>query len=101
MPIPCQGCPKEELVRGMTWADLAQGEDGMDPVTIATIRRDGYRCQGCGARRDLQRHSHLKTHTCASVGDCVTLCSECHALFHAEKATIEWLGDGKVRFIRK
>jgi len=73
----------------------------LDPVTRATFERDGWTCQGCGARQHLHRHSHLKAHLCAEVTDCVTLCYKCHAAYHAEKASIEWLGPGKIRFIKK
>ena len=83
------------------WEQMALENDRLDPVTKATFERDEWRCQGCGVRHSLNRHSHLKTHSDARVEDCVTLCIKCHQLFHDNQATIEWLGSGKIRFIRK
>ena len=83
------------------WEQMAYENERLDPVTKATFERDGWQCQGCGVRHSLHRHSHLKAHSDALVEDCVTLCAKCHRLFHDEQAGIEWLGPGKIRFVRK
>jgi 5-methylcytosine-specific restriction endonuclease McrA len=48
------------------------------------LRRDGWRCQGCGARSNLEVHHR----TFRSKGgndseeNLITLCAECHSLVH-------------------
>lgn len=87
-------------------AEGSEGNSHLDPITLAVFERDNWTCQGCGKRKHLTRHSHLKPHSTAQKEDCTTLCSEvdrsgCHNLFHDGKAEIEWLKDGKIKFIRK
>jgi predicted HNH restriction endonuclease len=79
----------------------AEAYEVADPVSRAVFERDGYKCQGCGAYLHLHRHSHLKAHSIAQESDCVTLCAACHALYHQGQAEIEWLGGGKIRYVRK
>ena len=89
------------------WLDDGEaGHAGLDPVTRATFERDGWMCLGCGKQRNLTRHSHLKPHSAATVDECITLCHEvdrsgCHDLYHDEKATIEFVSPGNIRFIKK
>jgi 5-methylcytosine-specific restriction endonuclease McrA len=48
------------------------------------LRRDGWRCQSCGARSHLEvHHQELRSHS----GDdreqnLITLCTACHAMVH-------------------
>jgi 5-methylcytosine-specific restriction endonuclease McrA len=52
-----------------------------------TLRRDGWQCQCCGSRSDLQVHhieprSHLGDD---SEPNLITLCANCHRLLHRER----------------
>jgi 5-methylcytosine-specific restriction endonuclease McrA len=48
------------------------------------LRRDGWRCQSCGAMSNLEvHHQQFRSH---SGSDCeenlITLCTQCHARIH-------------------
>ncbi len=46
-------------------------------------RRDGWRCQGCGTRSNLEVHHQLRSqggHD--SEENLITLCARCHSLVH-------------------
>ena len=50
------------------------------------LRRDGWRCQSCGSRKDLQIH-HIEARSQLgndSEENLVTLCADCHRLAHRE-----------------
>ena len=65
----------------------------LDPKRYAILRksvlkRDGWRCQECGAMENLHVH-HIKRRS--QLGDdatenLITLCSNCHSLFHGHAA---------------
>ena len=48
------------------------------------LRRDGWRCQFCGARSNLQvHHQQFRSHAGADVeSNLITLCADCHSLVH-------------------
>lgn len=49
----------------------------------AALKRDGYRCQDCGARRALQVHHRSYARLGKEqAGDLVTLCRYCHERRH-------------------
>jgi 5-methylcytosine-specific restriction endonuclease McrA len=49
------------------------------------LRRDGWRCQGCGKRANLQvHHIFLRSQSGDDIEDnLITLCSECHDQIHS------------------
>jgi 5-methylcytosine-specific restriction endonuclease McrA len=50
------------------------------------LRRDGWRCQYCGARSNLEVH-HKEFRSQGgddSEENLITLCVECHSIFHRE-----------------
>jgi 5-methylcytosine-specific restriction endonuclease McrA len=48
------------------------------------LRRDGWRCQSCGARSNLEvHHCEFRSHSGDdSEQNLITLCSACHAAVH-------------------
>jgi len=48
------------------------------------LRRDGWRCQACGAMSNLEvHHKEFRSHLGDdSEGNMITLCTECHAHTH-------------------
>jgi 5-methylcytosine-specific restriction endonuclease McrA len=48
------------------------------------LRRDGWRCQSCGARSNLEvHHQEFRSHSGDdSVQNLITLCTVCHAAVH-------------------
>jgi 5-methylcytosine-specific restriction endonuclease McrA len=61
----------------------------LDPVSYETLRlqilrRDGWRCQSCGARSNLElHHQQFRSHSgCDSEENLITLCAQCHAGIH-------------------
>ncbi len=48
------------------------------------LRRDGWRCQSCGAMTNLEaHHKKFRSHSRADVEEnLITLCSACHARVH-------------------
>ena len=50
------------------------------------LQRDGWRCQQCGSRTNLQvHHIQLRSQSGDDVeGNLITLCSECHDQIHCE-----------------
>jgi 5-methylcytosine-specific restriction endonuclease McrA len=48
------------------------------------LRRDGWRCQSCGAMSNLEvHHREFRSHSGAdSEENLITLCSVCHAIVH-------------------
>jgi len=61
----------------------------LDPVAYENLRqqvlrRDGWRCQSCGALMNLEVH-HQEFRSCSgadSEQNLITLCSDCHAAIH-------------------
>lgn len=49
------------------------------------LRRDGWRCQSCGTRSNLEvHHREFRSHSGAdSEENLITLCSACHAAEHS------------------
>jgi len=50
------------------------------------LKRDGWRCQQCGSRTNLQVH-HIQLRSQSgddAEGNLITLCSECHDQIHCE-----------------
>jgi 5-methylcytosine-specific restriction endonuclease McrA len=61
----------------------------LDPVSYEdlrqrVLRRDGWRCQSCGAMTNLEvHHQQFRSHSGAdSEQNLMTLCSDCHAAIH-------------------
>ena len=61
----------------------------LDPVTYEklrqqVLRRDGWRCQFCGAMSNLEvHHKEFRSHTGLDAEEnLITLCSRCHASVH-------------------
>jgi ATP-dependent DNA helicase RecQ len=61
----------------------------LDPVPYETLRqqilrRDGWRCQSCGAMSNLEvHHREFRSHSGAdSEENLITLCTACHARMH-------------------
>jgi 5-methylcytosine-specific restriction endonuclease McrA len=64
------------------------------PVRLATrdyeelrervLRRDGWRCQFCGSRTNLEvHHQEFRSHSGEdSIDNLITLCSGCHSSLH-------------------
>ncbi|MFZ0419952.1 MAG: HNH endonuclease [Candidatus Sulfotelmatobacter sp.] len=64
----------------------------LDPVSYETLRqqilrRDGWRCQLCGAMANLEvHHKEFRTHAGHdSEENLITLCTACHAQMHRER----------------
>ena len=49
------------------------------------LLRDGWRCQACGAMRNLEvHHQRFRSHSGGDVEDnLITLCASCHGKLHA------------------
>jgi 5-methylcytosine-specific restriction endonuclease McrA len=49
------------------------------------LRRDGWRCQSCGAMANLEvHHRRFRSHSGPdSEGNLITLCSKCHGRIHS------------------
>ena len=61
----------------------------LDPVSYESLRqlilrRDGWRCQSCGAMSNLEvHHREFRSHSGSdSEENLITLCSGCHARAH-------------------
>jgi ATP-dependent DNA helicase RecQ len=61
----------------------------LDPLSYETLRqqvlrRDGWRCQVCGAMSNLEvHHKHCRSHSGHdSEENLITLCTTCHASIH-------------------
>jgi len=76
-----QAFPKREITR------LAR--KGYDALRKGILQRDGWRCQFCGARRNLEVHhieyrSYLGADTEVNL---ITLCACCHRSMHGASGT--------------
>ena len=63
----------------------------LDPVSYESLRqlilrRDGWRCQSCGAMSNLElHHREFRSHSGSdSEENLITLCSTCHASVHGQ-----------------
>ena len=63
----------------------------LDPLSYESLRqqilrRDGWRCQSCGAMSNLEvHHREFRSHSGSdSEENLITLCSGCHARAHLE-----------------
>jgi 5-methylcytosine-specific restriction endonuclease McrA len=61
----------------------------LDPVSYErlrqlVLRRDGWRCQSCGAMSNLEvHHNQFRSHSGQdSEENLITLCTQCHAGIH-------------------
>ena len=61
----------------------------LDPVSyenlrLQILRRDGWRCQSCGAMSNLEvHHRHFRSHSGHdSETNLITLCTQCHTGIH-------------------
>ncbi len=61
----------------------------LDPLSYESLRqhvlrRDGWRCQSCGAMTNLEvHHGEFRSHSGADSEDnLITLCTACHARMH-------------------
>ena len=77
----------------------------LNPVTLATFQRDGWRCQcgrrECGMRYGLQRHSINGYHDTAEIDECITLYHRCHDLVTKELAETILISPGKIKYVIK
>jgi ATP-dependent DNA helicase RecQ len=62
----------------------------LDPLSYESLRqqilrRDGWRCQSCGARSNLEvHHREFRSHLGADTEEnLITLCTACHARVHS------------------
>jgi len=55
-----------------------------DALRLEILRRDGWRCQLCGHRNNLEvHHTQFRSHLGAdSESNLITLCKCCHSSFH-------------------
>ncbi len=65
----------------------------LDPVAYEALRqrilrRDGWRCQSCGAMSNLEvHHKRFRSHSGHDTDEnLITLCSTCHVSAHGETA---------------
>jgi hypothetical protein len=59
-------------------------------ASTAAKRRDGYKCKICNSPHDLNVHHRTYEnlgHEMDHLGDLVTLCRRCHAMFHGKTDT--------------
>jgi 5-methylcytosine-specific restriction endonuclease McrA len=61
------------------------------------LRRDGWRCQSCGAIANLEVHHKKSRSQCGDDSELnlITLCSACHTRRHLSHSTPTSVGDGK------
>jgi 5-methylcytosine-specific restriction endonuclease McrA len=64
---------------------LRLAADAYEQLCRQILERDGWRCQGCGAMRQLQvHHQEFRSHSGDdSEENLITLCHLCHRLAHA------------------
>ncbi len=65
-------------------APPARASPDSQPLTPRILQRDGWRCQWCGRRTELQVH-HLTRRSQQgddAAANLITLCSRCHATAH-------------------
>ncbi len=63
------------------------GRDAYDELRKAVLKRDGWKCQGCGARCRLEVH-HIRFRSRQGRDrkeNLITLCNQCHAGIHGRK----------------
>jgi len=55
-----------------------------EELRLQVLRRDGWRCQSCGALSNLEvHHRELRSHSGDdSEQNLITLCTGCHAIIH-------------------
>ena len=70
----------------------------LDPVSYETLRqqvlrRDGWRCQSCGAMSNLEvHHREFRSHSGSdSEENLITICTQCHASVHHNLNRISFL----------
>jgi 5-methylcytosine-specific restriction endonuclease McrA len=57
-----------------------------DESRLEVLKRDGWRCQQCGAHKNLQVHHivHRSQLGASTTENLITLCAECHRAEHGE-----------------
>jgi len=65
-------------------ARLRLDPEQYDTLRNQVLRRDGWRCQSCGAQSHIEvHHKEFRSHTGDdSEQNLITLCSTCHAAAH-------------------
>jgi ATP-dependent DNA helicase RecQ len=65
-------------------ARLQLDPDQYDNLRHQVLRRDGWRCQSCGAKSNLEaHHQEFRSHSGDdSEENLITLCTACHAAVH-------------------
>ncbi len=69
---------------------LRLGPVSYETVRLEVLRRDGWRCQLCGAMANLEVH-HQQFRSQAghdSEENLITLCVSCHAEMHSQRRTV-------------
>ena len=58
--------------------------DQYDTLRSQVLRRDGWRCQFCGAMSNLEvHHKDFRSHSCEdSENNLIVLCNACHTAVH-------------------
>lgn len=72
----------------------------LDPLSYESLRqqilrRDGWRCQSCGAMSNLEvHHKQFRSHSGHdSEQNLITLCTSCHARVHHCGNKVHWAAD--------
>ena len=73
---------------------MKKGPLRLDPISYEALRqqilwRDGWRCQFCGARSNLEvHHQHFRGHSGDDAEEnLITLCNLCHRVVHLQGGT--------------
>jgi len=63
---------------------LRLAREGYENLRQQVLRRDGWRCQSCGALSNLEVHHRQLRSQCGdnSEQNLLTLCTACHAMVH-------------------
>jgi len=58
--------------------------ESYEGLRLQVLRRDGWRCQSCGAMSNLEvHHKQFRSHSGSDSGEnLITLCTSCHADIH-------------------
>jgi 5-methylcytosine-specific restriction endonuclease McrA len=69
---------------------LKLGREEYDALRRRVLERDGWRCQSCGASKDLQIH-HLKPRSKLGgdeISNLISLCAGCHGMQHGKAHSV-------------
>lgn len=89
----------EALLDGREPAEFSYGPDWHIQRT-SCLQRDGYTCQECGARNDLEAHHWEPYRFCFdnSLDNLVTLCAQCHRDMHEKYKLEGWTREREQEF---